>query len=306
MVKDLIKKTRKMRNNRSVARSFRLETNSLLGNTLTRLRKITGLRQVEIGRLLNLDQAGISRIESGFQSLTPQDLTTLAEHFGITLDGFFSGKINYWKVAEKFGRKLPLPMRYLEKPYSRVREILPLLLFLNETQGDGFVAEYLAEFDLDSFLFSNPDQQIGVNCLLDLLRESISRNYINASNFQKLIRATQSESVHGFLHHVYESQDSAFSLIRAWVLNAHHYDDNFKYIVEEETKDSLLLSITPHVHMKDVEYKDDGLRDFLCRYKKDYLSSFPNYVKLAPLTLKEHECHFTSGAKRCLYRLKTA
>jgi hypothetical protein len=55
--------------------------------------------------------------------------------------------------------------------------------------------------------------------------------------------------------------------------------------------------------MKDFDYMDPVLSDFLCRYKKSWFQAFSRYGDpTVNSEIKELQCHF-SGADQCLYQM---
>lgn len=278
---------------------------SNLGETIYLLRKAAKISQTELGKLLSLHQTAICRIEQGAQNVTPEELYILSRFFELKIDSLLAGEVDFWRVAERFGRLPPLPERYTELPFSKVREVLPLLQFMRKTRNSGFVDKVLGQFDLKPAYLVSPDQKIGVNCHLDVLRHLVRSGMVTTGSLRKLTDHSRSDSVQGFLHPIYETQASVLPLLQTWILSAHHYETNFKYDIQELSRDSLVLSVTPAEHMAGVEYKDDVLKDVLCEYKKTYLSEFPRYIGAEPVSVQEKECHF-HGASRCIYRVKAA
>ncbi|MEW6058231.1 MAG: helix-turn-helix transcriptional regulator [Bdellovibrionota bacterium] len=277
-----------------------------LGTTLRRMRKYAKISQAELGKLISVHQTAISRIESNEQSLAPEQLRVISKFFGVSLDDLMLNRINYWDIAKRFGQPPPFADRYRQLPFSRVRELLPLLFFLNQEKGHDFTQKLLSEYEMESFLFLNPDQPIGVNCYLDLLRHSLNRKLLSESNFNELINQTRLESVHGFLHAIYVEQTSPLSLVQSRILNSHLYEKNFKHEIQTLTQNRMEIFVAPEHHMKGVDYKDRILGDFLCRYKKSYLQQFPKYIGESPIELIEKDCHFTGTAPKCVYELRVA
>lgn len=279
---------------------FRPDTE--LGSTVRHLRKTAKVSQTELGKLLELHQAAVCRVELGEQTLTPFQLKTISEYFDISVDYLLLGRINYWKVAERFERKPPFPTRYQELPFSRVREVLPVLFYLGQSKGPGFARELLENLEIDLETLRNPDQRIGVNLNLDVLRAALASKAIDPKDLAPVAEKSLHEGVQGVLHSIFKSQSSSIALLQNWVLNHHHYEENFGYEVLDLGAKNLDLAISPKDHMKGVPYKDEVLGDILCRYKKSYFSAFPQYIGQTKMKLVEKECHF-KGHKSCVYRL---
>jgi transcriptional regulator with XRE-family HTH domain len=277
-----------------------------IGSAIRRIRKTAGVSQVEFSNILGLEQSAISRIEKNQQMLTATQFKTCAQFFGILMDDIVSGVINYWQIAEKFNRAPPFPARYLKLPYSKVREILPLVFFLNGTKGPAYTKTLLSRFEVDSILLLNPDQKIGTHLNLDLARELISRSILTPQSFGRLIEATRVSYVHGFLSGVYDVQASPLDLVRCWVMNSSHYESNFSYKILDLSKKEMEISVEPQDHMHGTEYRDDILGDFLCKYHRNYFKYFPKYRDFGPLKLTEETCHFKDKSNKCVYKISAA
>jgi transcriptional regulator with XRE-family HTH domain len=276
-----------------------------LGEAVRRLRKCAKVSQQDLSALISIHQTALSRVESGQQNLLPWQLQKLSEFFNVKVDSLLSGSVNYWMVAERFNQIPPFPEHYRQFPFSKTREVLPFLHFIDAVKGPSYSEKVLSEFGMDGALFGAPDSPVGIYCGLDLFRNMVTNRILTEQNFSKLIDQTRTERVQGFLHPVYETQESALRLVKSWVLNAHHYDTNFNYEMECGSKDTLHLSVTPADHMAKVSYKDDQIGDMLCRYKREYISQFPKYIGQRPAEIEHKECHY-HGASRCLYTVRFA
>lgn len=276
-----------------------------LGRTLKSLRTLANMSQEGFAQLLSIHQTAVSRVESGSQSILPWQLLKVSEFFEISVDQLLSGNFDFRKIAERFGTLPPLPERYRQLEYSKIREALPALHFISSTQGSPFFEKMMQGFGMHQDFIGGPDQVIGVHFNLDVLRCMIDQRIINKNSLGQMIQYSRTEPVQGFLHNLYQTQESALSLIQSWFLNAHHYESNFMYAVQKCKKNSMEVSVKPAEHMREVGYKDETLGDFICEYKKQYLSSFPQYIGCNSVEVTEEECHF-HGSSQCIYSIKIA
>ena len=276
-----------------------------LGGTLQRVRKVAGVSQVNLGKHLNLHQAAVSRIESGTQNLTPFELFQFGKLFGVGVDSLLSGQVNVWAVAEKFGRKPPLPAPYLSDAHTKMREVLPLFRYISADYGKDKLQKLLSSLSLEEMTNGAPDQAVGALAWIDLLSQSVTNGYLSDSRLESYMVHARSREVHGVLSEVYESHKDPLRLVESFILNATFYEHNFEYLLEEAGAKQAVVSMQPCGHMKSVPYKSPVLGDFLCRYRRAYWTTFPKIASLKPLRVVERECHF-KGAKRCLYELRTA
>jgi len=281
-------------------------TRPALGQALFRMRKCTGTSQEKMGKILSIHQTALSRIENGVQTLSAIQLYLMSEYFQVPAHDIFNQKINYWDLAERFHQPHPYPKRYQTAYFSKVREVLPLISFLNTVSNEETARSILAQFEFDSVLFQHYDLSISVNFTLDLIRELLKRRLLTADSFNVLIRQTWLKDVHGSdLRETYDNQDSALKLIQARVMKAEHYESNFKYKIEEMNNKLIAISVTPSDYMKEICNTDHILGGFLCNYRKEYFKNFPLYNSFRPLKLEEHNCKETRNYE-CSYVLKTA
>lgn len=276
-----------------------------LGKTVRAIRKAGGLSQVEMAALLKIHQSAYSRIETGFQALSVEQLIKVGEHFRVNTDSILTSRVNYWRISVDCGTHLSLPKRYDDNRFSRVRELFPLFLFTTVLKGPQFTRDTLKQFGFSGIFNLPPDSLIGVQANLDYFRYLISTQILTDSTFKKLIEQNLVDEVHDFLDDEYRTCDEPISLIEKVMQNAHHYQENFDLALEDQAKGWLEVSMRPADHMKNVSYKDDILGDILCRYRREYLAQFPRYIGEKPARLVEKECHF-HGAERCVYRIEVA
>lgn len=60
-----------------------------LGEKIRTLREFSGMTQEQMGKILGIHQAGVSRIEDGTHKITAIQLQVLAVGFDVKLDEFF-------------------------------------------------------------------------------------------------------------------------------------------------------------------------------------------------------------------------
>lgn len=60
--------------------------NTRIGHNIRALRIKANMSQIDLGRLFNLHQSAISRIESGEQVITPAELALVSKVFNVSFD----------------------------------------------------------------------------------------------------------------------------------------------------------------------------------------------------------------------------
>lgn len=280
-----------------------------LSETFYLLRKVSGISQGEIGKALGLHQTAISRIESGIQLLSPEELFLAAQFFDVKIDTFLDGTVNYWKIAENFKQPLPFPDHYTAYPFMRLRETLPFLRFLEQTKGTSFKDGFIKEFKLESKLLSSPDQNIGTGVHFDILVRLLDEKLVQTKHLKNITEVARRADVQGYFHSIYESMNTPLAMIQFWAINSHHYESNFNYVIDSASQKRLTLLSEPksHLHDNDLSSRLDHqeLGHLLCQYRSTFLTDLPKYIGLKPLKINESSCFF-EGDKNCCYEIQVA
>lgn len=74
-----------------------------IGQSIRSLRKASKISQTALAEVVELDQSGISRIESGKQSLTPTQIKLVCEYFDIDPKNFLYGTLDFSKISAHDG-----------------------------------------------------------------------------------------------------------------------------------------------------------------------------------------------------------
>jgi hypothetical protein len=173
--------------------------------------------------------------------------------------------------------------------------------------GEQKVDEYFRSIKMDEDALLDLDTQISLRFGLDLSRNLIQSGLLKPSDFSKMTASVSRSETHGRLHQLYDGQKNPIMLIQVLLQNAHQYECNFKYQIEDVKADQVAFSIRPERHLSELKYRDDAvLGDFLCQFKKHYFESFTHYGNNGSnAVLHERQCHY-KGAETCVYEVKTA
>ena len=107
------------------------------------MRKVAKLSQTELGSCLSIHQSTVCRIENGTQTISAEELFKLASFFKVGMDALITGEIDFWLIAKTFKQLPPFPERYRLFPFTKVREVLPILKFMKQFHGKAFVTSSL-------------------------------------------------------------------------------------------------------------------------------------------------------------------
>lgn len=272
-----------------------------IGQQIKKLRQAAGLNQGQLGKILDMQQSGISRIESGEHALLASHLYLLSRYFDVDSNDILNGTFNTWKVAENFGREPRIPMRYKGQKLARMREILPLILFLNLKKGTQYTQSVLAKMGMEPVLYLGPDEEISINCLIDLVKHIVEEKIITKKNFDVFIDLTRVQETQGFMHAIYSAQVSGLEIIRTYASYSHHYERYFNYHFLPDNPRKFALRLDPNEGIQSIEIGDSKVEKFLCHYKEGFLSNLPKYIGQDPFGVTQEKCFFR-GDGYTLYR----
>jgi hypothetical protein len=158
---------------------------------------------------------------------------------------------------------------------------------------------------MDPDFFITLDNQLNLNFNIDLVLELLRGGHLKAKDLRLLAKPFSTPTAHGELAAEYDQADSTAKLLTTFERNAEKYEIYFHYKIEDKTARQIDLSVSPAPHLAHFEYRDGEMGDILCRIRKHLLESLTAYGGLPAAEIEEQECHH-HGAKRCLYRLKSA
>ena len=276
-----------------------------LGATLKRLRKTAGVSQTEMGKLLELHQTAICRIEQDVQKLTPYELYKISEHFKVGVDSILSGRINYWKLASDFGRKPNLSARYLAPRGSRVLELLPYISVMRNHVGEAKCLQILTELGLSDVVTTDPGQEIGIYALVDI----IEKTYELVPDLQECMReaakTARSEEFLGAFNTIYKLQTDPIRLVNLFLLSSEYFDPNFEYTSLVVNARQIKFNVRPKKHFSQIEFHNKDLKSIFCDLRKATLSQMPLTIGQVPLKIMESGCWY-KGDHDCSYELQYA
>lgn len=249
------------------------ETN--LGHVFKKLRKTAGLSQIEIAKILNRDQATISRLEKGTQSLSVESIFVLSRFFEIKYEDLLSGHVNYWEIAKKFDVPLNINPKYLDNTHSLVRELVPLMRLILKKKSPEGLKSFLTSFGLEDLIYMGPCEKISFHCYFDLLQNALKTELITKDDIPELIASTKSAEYHGSFYNVYEKQADPIDIIKAYCYNSSQYEGAFEHNVLDFTERAVTIGFKVKDFAEEIDFSKDGMGSFVTDYKRAFLSSLP-------------------------------
>lgn len=264
------------------------EKTQKLGELVTRLRKIAGVSQTELASAIGVYQSTLSRMEKGIYVVKSSELFEISRFFGVTTDSLFTGAINYVVLAEKFGRKTPLPKRYQYHLHSRVREVMPLLDFIGEIEEERTRNQAYQFIGVDLDYLMDPDQSVSSFLFFDLFSYLVKEKLLTNKNISQLAKVSHRPKIHGNLYSVYEEQKNAKEAIRKYCQFSTLYSQSFHFeYLDPPQRDPVKIRISPASEIEVPSESDEKLKHMLLHYQKEYLAGFGQYFSHRPVKLIE-------------------
>lgn len=276
-----------------------------LGGRLRKLRKTAGITQVEFCKFLGLEQAALSRVESGDQGLTPEHLLRISKYFDIPVDTLIQGNIDFNSISNRFGYVTPtIPAQEA----SKVRFVLPFLSYLEQVSGERRAQVFLEAHDLEASTFAHPDHLIETHSAIGFVKSMADHGHLKNKDeaIKFIVESAQSEFVSGFLFPVFSSQIDSIFLALNFVTNQHHFTNGFRWEVQKLLNGSLEFSVQPEEFIKQSGYNDPVLGSFFCEYQKALISQLPRYIKMPDFRVEESKCHYHTNSGKCIYRISAS
>jgi len=270
-------------------------------------RKRRGLTQSEIAKLLQTSQANISKLENAMLIPSAPECFEFCDVMKIPAESLRTGTLDARLQAtvrsEPHEGGFRLPKRYIDSRGTSVRAVMPLLTRAEKTLGDQRLNAALESMGLDPDVTVELSNVLNANFCMDLARLLIKEGAIENGDLTSLDPHYIQPICHGSLHQDYAGLQVPEELMKKWYSNIPFYCSNFEYRMEEQTADNMTLSVKACDHMKAFPYTGDPvLGDFMCRYFKQKLGTFPTYNG-APKAKVESLACMHKGDDRCIYKV---
>ncbi|MCF8059284.1 MAG: helix-turn-helix transcriptional regulator [Bacteriovoracaceae bacterium] len=252
-------------------------------DTLKKLRKTCKVSQHKLASYLQIDQAGVSRLEKGCQNIQIDTLIKLSKFYQLDIEQIIKGTINYYALAKNFGIDSPLPKRYQGVQELHMKELMPIIAHLRKFQGDTFIYEVLNKLGLDDLLFLPPDQKCNSLVMSDIIALSMEKGALSATDIPFITSLSFDSQYLGHFNTSFSKLEKSKDLIHSWVLNSDFFEGIFKFSIFSEKISSLTLNMDfNNIEIRD-EFKKKGLENFILLLKQSYLKQLPHRFNLPSL-----------------------
>ncbi len=272
-----------------------------LGITLKKMRKTCGFKQEEIGALFDIDQAGISRIESAGQKIHLDQLVILSKFYGVDLSSILNSSVNYWKLAERFSKKPRLPMRYQRDCSTFVRELFPFFSYISGYYGKPYLDEVLAYLGIEDIAKFPLEEKISSRCFFDILEYLLKDRKIFADDALSVVGTIEHLKAEDRTFSLYEKMSNSGEIALASVLNAQNHEGFFITKIVDHDLKSIKFSMSLNPSVRNLNYRSSGMDNFLEKYKKYYFEYFPTFFGFDQVKVKIEKSPFAAKAKPGLF-----
>ncbi len=277
--------------------------NKTIGDRLKKMRKASGMSQTELAKILDCDQASISRLESGIQGISATQLVTIAHTYKVDLNSIATGQINYWGISRDFKRKPKVKKRYQSYLETYGREVIPIIRFLNNYKGSEYTQKLLSSLGIEDLAFIPPDEKVSLRCYLDLIGALISEGVDLQSHITKWIEHYNQKEVLGSLTDSFNNTKSPLQVTGLLVHNNCLLDSIFDQTILERKDNSFLISMKKKPYLQGVDLERTKIGPVLLNQKVKMHEEFPKLFSGQPLKgtfTKEFKKNLTGEARLIL------
>lgn len=254
-------------------------------NTLKKLRKTCKVSQIKLASYLQIDQAGISRLERGSQNIQVDTLVKLAEFYQVDIEQIINGTINYYALAKRFGVNPTLPKRYQGDDNLYMKEIIPIIAHLRKFHGDNFVNIVLSKLGLEDLMYLPPDQKCNGLIMCDIITLSKEKGALSVKDIPFIANLSFEPQYLGHFDVSFSKLEKTKDLIQSWVLSSDFFEGIFHYGIFSEKKSSITLNLSFNSNQVREEFNKTKLNDFILQLKQYYFKQLPLKYNLPSLEI---------------------
>ena len=247
---------------------------SKLGGVIKKVRTAAGINQSELGKLLQVDQAIISRMEKGSQIPSLAQLFVLTNHFEIDPLKFLSGKINYWDVGQRFNASKKIPAYFLENKTSLNFELYCLFEYIEQKKGVNYLIDWLTTVGLFPLTAIHPMDKMPPSLILDLYLDCFNKGHIGQRSLQSFSQVAVGKLESLFPGCSAWDRTDIFSGVSMMLGSLDIYDTFFNYKLEHANSRSLCYSVEAKSLSGDIDFIGSDLELFLIHLRFEVLKSW--------------------------------
>ncbi len=223
---------------------LKVPTRKEIGALLKVIRKINGLTQIQMAKILHVSQASISKFEDGILEMSASEMIRLCEELKVPYEAFVKGyldnKINADFMPRKDVSNFTVRREYLPNCIYNVRAIRPFLQYMESTLGTEKSHKTIKEkMHVDPHYLMMMDSQVNGKFLHDLAELVPFKN----KNFLTYLREDFcTDTFHGDCHTLYTKSTSSFDAIRKYLKRSSLYETEFEREIELDKDDRMVVT----------------------------------------------------------------
>jgi transcriptional regulator with XRE-family HTH domain len=155
------------------------------------LRFFSGKNQSELSEILGVTQGWLSKLESGEGDLSARQCLAIREQFGIPVDAFLDGVIDWLAISQRFSHPVPIPLRFRLGAKSEIRLVRGLIGFLAEKLGEETVKEECQRLKFRPELLASVSVRVNLQLFIDWVGVGLRHSLLkSAADWERVAQLT--------------------------------------------------------------------------------------------------------------------
>jgi transcriptional regulator with XRE-family HTH domain len=255
------------------------ESDFSLGPIMKAARKFRKFNQADVANAIGCSQSALSKMEhnllvpsapqwflfSRFTSIPPESLEN-----GV-IDRRMKIKFNSDDVSLGF----KIPKKYRTQRSQKVREIWPLLQYIEKALGKDSLNEYYNFTGLDPEFFLDFDNLINFQLFADTVNFLVRQGKNRPEVIHEIVSIGQEDKYWNHFGVEWKKLGNAKAVLTEYIADQIFFQADFQLNLED-TGDKLVLTYLPEFHLKQFKDIDEELVTFLNEYRR---STVENLLK---------------------------
>ena len=277
-----------------------------VSSSLERLRVTLDLSHEKWAEMLGVTKKDYDQICSSKKEPSALTIMNLAEKLGLNFESIIQNKIDYAAVAARMsGNQNYIPEHFMVGALSKRRTSINVLDYVEDFHGWRTKLRLLREFNMSEAAFSNPDELISIQFLMNicehLIQNGHSPNELYAMGSYSVI-TNQNSPIGQKLRSIVDLAE--IYEVTFTDLSPNYYDRNFNYrlLNLDWTNGRCSVEAAPSEEGKDALKTHRVGSKYLCMLRAGTFSSLVGYQYLPFSVVDEVSC-IHRGDSACIYEI---